>query len=198
MSNNGEMISDSVTRAYASALVELAEADGQLSEVADELEQLGQLLASEPALKSLLASRALSASERAGALERLFKGQLSDLVYRFIQVVNQKDRIGKLAGIIDTFGEIVAESRGIVEVDVHVATKLDDAQAQRVAQGIGQSLGKEVALHQYVDEKLIGGLKIRIGDKLVDASVATQLKLMQRKLVAAGREKARQAVAASE
>lgn len=198
MSNNGEMINDSVSRAYASALVELAEADGQLSEVADELEQLSELIAREPALKSLLSTRALSVSERAGAIERLFKGQVSELVYRFLQVVNQKDRINKLAGIIDAFGDVVAERKGIVEVDIHVASKLDDAQAQRVAQGIGQSLGKEVALHQYVDEKLIGGLKIRIGDKLIDASVATQLKLMQRKLVAAGREKARQLVAASE
>jgi len=64
---------------------------------------------------------------------------------------------------------------------------LDSETAKRVAEQIGQALGKGVTLTQRVDPALIGGLKIKIGDQLIDASVASQLRNMKNKMIAAGR-----------
>ena len=106
-------------------------------------------------------------------------------------VVNQKDRLGSLPGIVRAFANLVDERQGVVEVDAYVANRLDEGQASAIADRLGASMGRKVALKQHVDEELIGGLKLRIGDKLLDGSVATQLRLMRDKFVQAGREKAR-------
>ncbi len=189
-SSNGHM-STAVSTVYSRALFELAEQAGNLQEVNDELEQIDQLLASNPELMRLLSSRMISAQERQGVIERIFTGRVSETVLNFLRVVNQKDRMDVLPAIIREFGRLLDERHGVVEVDAYVANRLDEAQTKRVSEGIGAALGRNVLLHQYVDPELIGGLKIRVGDRLIDGSVATQLKLMREQLIAAGREKAR-------
>lgn len=177
---------------YASALIELAADANQLDEVAAEMTELGKLLDTEQGLQQLVDSRVLSIEERSGVIERVFKGKIGDLVYRFVQVVNQKNRLASLPAIVDTFGQLVEARQGIIRVDAYVASQLDENAASGVAGRIGQSLGKTVKLTQHVNEKLIGGLKIRIGDQVVDGSVETQLKLLKDKMLAAGRAQARE------
>lgn len=191
MSNNGQQMNDSVDRVYAGALLEMAREQGRLDEVADEVDQLAELMRAEPGLRRLLASPAVARHERASSIERIFKGNLSDTLYNFLQVLNQRGRLDKLPSISQTFADMVAQERGLIEVDIFVPERLEASLANDVAARIGKALGKETVLHQYVDPSLIGGLKIRVGDRLIDGSVATQLKHMRRQLVAAGREKAR-------
>ena len=188
----------SVDMVYATALVEMAQSAGKLDLVAEEMSQLGELLAQDADLRRLLESRILSIEERAAAIDRIFNGQVSDLVYRFLQVVNRKNRLNELSGIVRAFHKLFAEHKGIVEVDAYVADKLDSAKLEAIAAAVGRVLGKQVVPHQHVDETLIGGLKLRIGDRLLDGSVATQLKLVQQKIQAAGREKARGGAAITE
>ena len=183
---------DTVARTYAQALFELGRDQGELEALADELDELGELLVGQPALRELIASPAIARQERAGLIQRLFQGQVSPTMYRFLQVVTRKGRLGSLPGIVQAFSDLMTDHRGLVEVDVFVAQRLDDAAAREVATRIGEVLGKEVVLHQYVDEELIGGLKIRVGDKLIDGSVANQLKLLRERLGQAGRERARE------
>ncbi|MEZ6191228.1 MAG: ATP synthase F1 subunit delta [Phycisphaerales bacterium] len=191
MSKDAEQRTDSVSRVYAQALIDLAQADGAVDALAGEAVELLSLLGREPDLKSLLSSRALSTAQRSALVEKLFKGKVSDVLYRFLQVVNRKDRLGSLEGILGAYGVLVADAKGELDVDVFVAQALTDEAGRGVADSIGQAVGKRVHLHQHVDPELIGGLKVRVGDRLIDGSVATQLKIMKRKLVEAGREQAR-------
>ncbi|HEX7009626.1 MAG TPA: ATP synthase F1 subunit delta [Phycisphaeraceae bacterium] len=195
MTNNGTLVTGSVDVAYAQALFETAQQANRLDEVTAEVEQLAELLSAQPDLWRLLSTRALPASERAGVIQRLFQGRVSDLLYRFLQVINHKDRLPSLQRILQAFSDLVAQHRGVVEVDAYVAQPMEPAQLQRLTQALSQTLGKQVVLHPYTDPDLIGGIKIRIGDRLIDASVATQLKRLKARLVEAGQEKAR-AVAA--
>ena len=183
-------VTQSVEWVYAQALLDLAEQASQRDDVRQEMDEVADLLSAEPALASLLASRVLSAADRRGCIERVFSGQVSDLSYRFLQVVNNKDRLADLAGIVRAFGRLVDERRGLVEVDAYVASPMDEAQARRVADELGAVLGGEVVLQQHVDSHLIGGLKLRVGDRLIDASVATQLRRMKERMIAAGRDRA--------
>ena len=188
---------DAVGRVYAQALVELAEADGQLDSIAEEVKDLSQLIQDQPDLRRLIENPILERSKRAGMIERLFDGNASDLLVRFIKVVNAKDRLAALPAICGAFNQIMAERRNQVIVDAYVARPLDDATASRVADGLGASLGKQVELRQHVDESLIGGLRLRIGDRMIDASVQSQLRRIEQQLIAAGREQARAASAAT-
>lgn len=184
-----EQTSQSVEHVYAAALLELAASD--LDNIREQADDLGSLIRDDKGLALLIESRVLSSDERAASIEKIFKGNVDDLLYRFIQVVNAKDRLPHLGDILETFGALVDQRNGIIEVDAYVAAALDDATAQRVTADLSETLGGNVVLHQHVDETLIGGLKLRIGDKLIDASVATQLRKMKKQIVDAGREKTR-------
>jgi len=184
---------DTLGAIYAEALIELADEAGQLAAIADEVEQLQQLIQAEPQLRQLLESRILRTQARAEAIETIFKGRVSDLLFRFLLVVNEKGRMNALDAICRAFAQLMDERRGIVDVDVYVAAQMDAARSRQVADRIGQVIDRQVVLHQYVDPHLIGGLKVRVGDQLIDGSVATQLRLLERKMAEAGRERARTA-----
>ena len=186
----------SVERVYAGALLDMAKQAGQLDEVADELKQLGQLLEAQPDLLRLMSSQVLSSQARSRSVEAIFQGRVSDLVYRFLQVVNEKGRLDVLPGIIQAYVKLLDEHQGVMEADVFVAQRLSESDVQSVSTAIGKMVGKNIVLHQYLEPGLIGGLKIRVGDQLIDGSVATGLRLMRRQLVETGRAKAR--VAAGE
>lgn len=180
-----------VEQVYAEALLDMAGEAGQLNEVADELKQLGELLQTQPQVQHLLSSQLLSTAERASSIEAIFKGRVSDLLYRFLQVVNEKQRLDCLAGIILAFSALQDERQGIIEADAYVASPLTDAQVELVSSWVSQRVDRNVVLRQVVDPRLIGGVKIRVGDQLIDGSVVTQLRLMREAMVATGREKAR-------
>ena len=113
----------------------------------------------------------------------------------FFGVVNQKGRLFELSGICGAFAKAADEAMGNISVDVYVAEAMSGAELSSLASGIGASLGKTAKLNMIVDPSLIGGLKLRIGDQLIDGSVASQLKGMRQKLIDAGREKAKLAAA---
>ena len=190
-SQQAQQVTQSVEWVYAAALLDLAVQGEQRDEIRAELEEVGGLLSGEPELAKLLASRVLATSERRGCLERIFKGQISDLSYRFLQVVNDKDRLADLAGIIRAFGRLVDEQQGLVDVDAYVATALDETQSRRVAAALDVALDRRVVLHQHVEPHLIGGLKLRVGDRLIDGSIATQLRRMKQQIIDTGRVRAR-------
>jgi F-type H+-transporting ATPase subunit delta len=183
-------IIDEIARTYAQSLLDLAEEQGVTDEVADELGQLVELLDQE-AVSQLLTSPAITVDDRAASLERVFKGQVSDLTYRFLQVLNEKRRIDHLRAIAWALEALLKKKRGEVDVLVYAAQPLSDEQLRDVRQRLASSLQATVHLATRVDESMIGGLKLRIGDKLIDGSVATQLQKLKRRLIASGRESIR-------
>lgn len=182
---------DALSTTYARALLDMAVEVDAVDDVAEQVEQLSQLFDQQPQLRTMLASRLLGATERAASIDRVFKGQVHDLLYRFLQIVNRKRRMHALPGILRAFGQLVEEHRGVQEVDAYVAVPLSEDDRRHVAAAAGRAIGRNVILDQHVDPSLIGGLKLRIGDRLIDGSVATQLKRIRHKLVQAGREDAR-------
>jgi F-type H+-transporting ATPase subunit delta len=182
---------DPAARRYAAALVEMAEESGAAVEIGAEVRQLAELLETQPQLRVLMASPALSSEDRRGMLQRVFQGRVSDTTYRFLQVLSGKNRLAQLPAVLDAYQSLLDERRGIVEVDAYVARPMDAAQKDQVARRVGEVLKREVVLHQYVNPELIGGLVLRVGDQLIDGSVSTQLKNLRQKLIEAGRTRAR-------
>lgn len=183
---------DRVSRVYAQALLEMADAQGKADEIGEELAQIGALAAAQPQLRALLTTPTIAAAERAGVVERLFRGRVSDTTYKFLQVVNNKGRLSDLEGIIHAYRALLDEKHGVVHVEVRVPQPLDAGEIEGVAQRIGSALNRRVVLRQEVQPGLIGGIVVRVGDQLIDGSVATQLRAMRKRLVEAGRERARQ------
>ncbi len=181
---------------YARALLELAQAKDCLAEVIDEMSQIGRLLRADAGLSSLCASQILSVEKRAQSLKAIFSGQISQITFDFLGVVNLKGRLGELEAICGAFAKAADQAMGLVEVGVYVAQAMDENGLAELAGGIGKALGKTAKLNMVVEPSLIGGLKLRIGDQLLDGSVANQLKNLKQRLVAAGCEQAKLAAAA--
>ncbi len=181
-----------VGHAYASALLELAQQHGQLDTIAQQADDLGAMLVNNADLRALIKTPALSQDNRAGMIDRLFAGKLHDTFVKLLHVMNRKGRLSELDATIAAFRDQLATLQGRVTVDAYVASRMDDMTAGRVRDDIGRSLGKQVTLREHLDPSLIGGLKVRIGDQLIDASVSAQLRAVQRNLINAGRSRAKQ------
>ncbi len=182
---------DAVSRVYAEALLGLAKQNNDVDGLAEEVAGLGELLDGNADLRKLIASPVIADAKRRDFIQRTFEGKTSDTLYKFIQVLSRKGRLASLPGVCTAFAGLVAQERGQIDVEAIVAQELDDATAQRVARELGESMNKTVNLQQTVDPSLIGGMRLRIGDRLIDASVATRLKNAAARLAAVGREKAR-------
>ena len=174
--------------AYARSILELANEKGQAAEFGQELATIGELLRQSPSFAEFLADPGIGAAERTAALDRLFRGRASPLVMNLMGVLNNRGRLNLLGAVSDAYADLLDEQLGNVEVDVTVAQKLDPSQLEQVRQRVSQALGKNAVVHQYVDEDIIGGLVLQVEDRLIDASVKSQLDAMRQRMLAARRK----------
>ena len=184
------MSTNTTARVYATSLLELAEAAGGDEKIAETGEQLAavvEIVHSDPQFAEFLRSPIVKRSSRGDSIRRMLDGQVSDLLLRFLLVLNDKGRLGRLADVSAAFEEILNERFGKVEVDVFtVDGRLDDAQVGLLAGKIRSKLGKEPVFHQYKDPSLIGGLVLRVGDQLIDGSVRGRLRGLRESLLGRG------------
>lgn len=168
--------------AYAKSLLELANESKSAEAVAQELDVLRQLIAENPTFRVYLDDPAIGIIERQQMLSKIFGKHLSKLVLNFLGVVNEHGRLRILQQIIDAHEDLLGEQLGKVDVDVFVAKKLPSDDLEKVRKRVSAALKKDAVVHQYVDESVIGGLVLRVGDKLIDASVRYQLAALKEKL----------------
>lgn len=181
---------DAIARVYAQSLLELAEAAGGNEKVAETSEQLHaivEIVRAESAFAEFLRSPIVKRSNRGASLQRILDGQVSDLLLRFILVLNDKGRLARLSDIAAAFEELLNDRFGRVEVDVFsVEGRLDDAQMSLLSEKIRTRLGKEPVFHQHADPSLLGGLVLRVGDQLIDGSVRGRLRDLRESLLDRG------------
>jgi F-type H+-transporting ATPase subunit delta len=170
--------------AYAQALLDLANERGHAKPIQEELEGLAQVLKANPPFRLYLADPAIGTMERRQTLDRIFRGRISNLVLNFLGVVNEHGRLKLLGRMIDAYEDLLQAQLGLVEVDVFAARKLASDELELIRKRVSAALKKEAVVHPYVDPSLIGGMILRVGDKLIDASVKSQLQAMKKRLVA--------------
>lgn len=186
---------NSLARIYAASLFELAEADGGLPNCETtglELAEVAKVAQTDASFQEFLRSPVVSMGDKEQVLRRIFgDGKVSDLLLRFMLVLNKKSRLDQLIGIGEAYTQLLWERTGRIEVEVFSAKPLDEGLAELVRQRVGEALGKDAVLRNTVDEDLIGGLKLRVGDRMIDASVATQLSRIRESLNTSGAETVR-------
>lgn len=161
---------------YARALLGTTEPRQQSDAVVDELASLVEnALNPHPELEATLASPRISPSEKAALLDRVFGGRVSDELLTFLKVVGQHGRLDCIREIQLAARHELNQLRQRVAVQVITAEPLNNQLKQRIVEQLQTKLGHEVDLECTVDTKLLGGLVIRIGDTVFDASVANQL-----------------------
>jgi F-type H+-transporting ATPase subunit delta len=180
---------DAISLVYGRSLYELAhEAGGEekILEVADELEQICELTRADRMFREFMASPIIDEQRRGECLRRIFSDRVTDLTLRFLLVLNDKERLGHLEAIAAAYDHLVQDAFGRVEVDLFTPSLLGDEQMEQIKQRVRDALGREPVLHRYAEPEMLGGLKLRIGDQLIDGSVATRLRRMRSTLLRSG------------
>lgn len=180
---------DALSEIYARSLFELAESKGgreMIEGCLGELEDILEMARGNPRFGEFLASRVLPVKDRANSLTKIFKGKSSDLTLRFLQILNQKGRLSHLPSIAAAYDQLVQQKFGRIEVDVYTASPISTDELRLIRERLHKAIGKEPIVHPYTDESMIGGVRIQIGDKLIDGSLSTRLRKLRDQLATDG------------
>jgi F-type H+-transporting ATPase subunit delta len=174
-----------IARVYAEALLSVADQRGQAEDIGRELQSLvTQVYAKSPEIEATLASPAVRRSAKAPVLERAFKNNVSDLLFNFLMVLNGKDRLTLVRHVAAAYRNILDERAKRIRVTVRSAVPLTAAQTEQLKTAIGQATGLEPVVQAKVDESLLGGMIVQVGDQVFDSSVRYRIEAIRNQLLA--------------
>ena len=167
---------------YAKAL--LGAAGGKTDEIVLQLEAVVQeCLNRFPALEQALGSPNIVQEEKEAMLDRIFGGKLDKLLLNFIKVLCRRGRAESLRAVQVTASMLREEQLGRLHVQVTSALALDDAQRSAIRTQLKSAFGKDAMLEESIDPTLLGGIVLRIGDKVYDGSVLGKMQQLRQSVL---------------
>jgi F-type H+-transporting ATPase subunit delta len=161
---------------YAQALFDLAKDEGQIPAVEADLKAFKGLYAESKDLRTLIGSPVFAAEDKAKGLNAVAeRAEFGQLTRKFIGFVAGQRRVAALPSIITSFEALSAAHRGVVAAQVTTAIALTPEQAKGLQSALRQALGKDPEIETRVDPSILGGLKVRVGSRLYDASLKSKL-----------------------
>jgi F-type H+-transporting ATPase subunit delta len=173
-------VATAAAKRYARAVFELAESEGQVGEWGRRLGQVSAVL-SDPEVARALTNPTIATEQRMAIVSDLFDGSEAT---NLAKLLIESDRVRDVGAIADEFQRLADEAAGRVRATVTTAVELSSKDRDRVAEELSKRLSREIHLDVLVDPAILGGLKLQYGDRLVDASVATRLQQLRRRLAA--------------
>ena len=172
---------------YAAALFDLADEGKQLDDVAMDFRRLEEMFTQNADLRRLANSPVIRRDDQMKAMTVLLeKLDVSPLTMQFVKVLSKNRRLFALSHIITEYLSELSHRRGEIAAEVISARELSSSQQTALLEALKLALGGKVAIQQKVDHDLIGGLVVKIGSRLVDASLRTQLQKLGLAMKGAG------------
>lgn len=172
---------------YATALFELAQEEGVADAVAGDLAALDRAADENADLRNLVNSPMLDRDTQAKGIVAVAEGLSANaLTAKFVGTLAEHRRLYALSSVSEAFRRKLAAARGEVEAEVISAAPLDDGQLNSLKDAVGKSVGTAVALTTKVDPALLGGVVVRIGSRMVDASLRTKIVQLENTLKGIG------------
>jgi F-type H+-transporting ATPase subunit delta len=185
-----DVTEEQVARVYAKAFLEVAAKAPNTAELVDEIVSLVRdVLDRLPRLEEMLRSALVSPEEKEQFIHRVFGNRASLQVVNFLKVVSRHGRLDLLRPIARVLKKLHSEQSGLTEVEVRVAAELDDAVRWEIQQRLQRALGTQPVLNVAIDPALIAGIWVRVGDRVFDGSIRTQLEHARRHMIERATEK---------
>lgn len=172
-----------VVENYAETLMELGVREGQAREYGAALSELVGLMESREEMRRFLDTPRVEPDEKRRALRTALSGRVPETFIRFLLVVLDKGRQRLLPEIEAAYRDLLDEREGRVHASVTLAREPDESLREEIRRGLQEAFDREVVLHFQEDERLLGGLVVKIGDRVMDGSVQRRLEDMRRQLV---------------
>ena len=161
---------------YATALFELARDNGELDQVATEVADLGSMIDGSVDLDRLLRSPVISTEDQGKGMAAVMgKAGAMDLVSNFVAIVVQNRRLFALRDMIKSFRKLLAVHQGEVVAEVTSAKSLSDSQLAKIKAELTASMKTDVQVETAVDERILGGMVVKVGSRMVDSSLRTKI-----------------------
>jgi F-type H+-transporting ATPase subunit delta len=161
---------------YAQALFDLATDEQALAAVEADLKSLKAALADSRDLQTLIGSPAFNAEAKGRGLSAIAEAaRFHPVTRKFLGLLAANGRAGALGSVITAFEALAAKARGAVSAEVVTALPLSTAQAKGVAAALRQALGKDPEITTRVDPAILGGIRVKVGSRLFDASLRSKL-----------------------
>jgi F-type H+-transporting ATPase subunit delta len=176
---------EELARIYGRSLFDVASKEDKLDVVREQLGQFADAVASDRTFQVFLFSPYFSTEEKKNGLERALSGA-DDVLMRFLELLVEKHRMPVLFRIRQEYESLVEDAEHRLGVEITSAIELDPQMAAGVAEQIGKHTGRRIDLHRRVDPEIIGGLIVRVGNSILDASVRTRLESLRRQVAGAG------------
>jgi F-type H+-transporting ATPase subunit delta len=175
-------LTDAVEQLAAQAIVAAADAEGRLDELEDELFRFGRIVASQPELRIALTNPFVSGGAKRDLLAGLLAGKVTPEALRLITEAAVSPLGRSLDVSLEHYAHLAARRRESLVAEVRVAVALTAQQRGRLAATLAAAYGHQVHLNVVLDPRVTGGMTVRVGDELIDGSVATRLAEARRKL----------------
>ncbi|MFD0590602.1 F0F1 ATP synthase subunit delta [Paenibacillus sp. GCM10027627] len=171
-----------VAKRYAKALFELASAASQVSEVEAQLKLVAEALKQDAEIEKFLSLPSVAPENKIAALKAAFGGNVSELVLNTLQVIVARGRQGIIGDVYEAYTKIAGEALGQAHATIYSAKLLNDEELANVVTQFGSITGKKIIAQQMVEPALLGGIQVRIGDRLYDGSLSGKLDRLQKTL----------------
>ncbi len=169
-----------IAERYAAAIYELADEGRVLDDIALDLRNLQNMLEESEDLAKATRSPLIDSNDKAVAMQNILEqAGANQLTQKFIGVVARNNRLFILPSMIKAFLIELANRRGEITAEVTSAKKLDEHQLEDITNVIRNTLGSKVTVDAKLDSSLIGGLVVKIGSKMIDASIKSKLQRLQ-------------------
>jgi ATP synthase F1 delta subunit len=175
---------EEIERVYADALFGVAKEKDNLDAIHEQLGQVVDALNDSRDLQVYFFSPYFTSAEKREGISRAFVGAEPELV-NFLELLAEKHRMPAIFGIRRIFDDLWADEKKRLEVTLTSAVDLDRALVERVGEEIERRTGREIDLQAVVDEDVLGGLVLRVGNVVCDASLRSKLERMRREIAQA-------------
>ncbi len=173
-----------ISKTYGDALLELAVEEDKVDIFSQEIQGIQSILKDNPDFGKLLINPRIAMDDKITVVKNVFTNRISEELVGFLSLIVMKGRFTKADEILQYFLDCVKELKGIGVVYVTTPLPLNDAQKKNIEERLQNTTKfNELEMHYLLDEKLIGGMQIRIGDRVVDSSVYTKIMKMQQELL---------------
>lgn len=169
---------------YASALFDVAREKGKLDEVREQLAQFADALDGDRDLQVFFFSPYLSSAEKREGMKRAISGAEPELI-NFLELLIEKQRMPEIFPIRREFDELWKRENRRIDVTVTSAVELDPAVVRRIGEQVEQQTGEEVDLSSRVDDGILGGIVLQVGNMVLDASIRSRLEKLRKTVATA-------------
>lgn len=177
----GEM-TDAIEELAVKAIVTAADQAGRLDDLEDEVFRFSRIVAAQPALRIALSNRFVAPEGKRELLDSLLAGKVTEETLRLVTQGAMYSRGRSLDASLEEYARIAAEQREQVVAEVHVTIELTREQRSRLDTALAAAYGHRVHINVVLDPEVIGGMSVRVGDELIDGSVASRLAGLRRRL----------------